>query len=293
MAQHCLECNTSKIKLLSILRIACDVIGEPYECRKIDPETIELSNSQRCRTNKAPQNGTDEGSICNHKINMPNYFRPSANKAVGKRSSEVLTKKIHNEFSNVFSGIGCLRVHSVYRLKMAVDCMNCPQKIGVCFAATPERKSRGTTKAANKSPTRHRQDFQVQEQLCAGPKGEFQSKTMNFKVRLCLDQARLNKALIRLVHRGPTLHDILPRLVGMKYLKPIDLSSGYHNLKLDERFSYLTTFSCPFDRNQYKRLPLRADPERYMFQKKIDKLFSDMPNVFGIADDILIADCDE
>ena len=29
------------------------------------------------------------------------------------------------------------------------------------------------------------------------------------KVQLCLDLARLNKALIRLVHRGPILTDIL------------------------------------------------------------------------------------
>ena len=29
-----------------------------------------------------------------------------------------------------------------------------------------------------------------------------------------------------------------------------------------------------------------------MFQKKIDELFSDIPNVFGIADDILIAGLD-
>ena len=30
-----------------------------------------------------------------------------------------------------------------------------------------------------------------------------------------------------------------------------------------------------------------------MFQKKIDELFNGMPNVFGIADDILIAGFDE
>ena len=31
---------------------------------------------------------------------------------------------------------------------------------------------------------------------------------VNGKVRLCLDPARLNKSLIRPVHRGPTLNDI-------------------------------------------------------------------------------------
>ena len=65
----------------------------------------------------------------------------------------------------------------------------------------------------------------------------------NGKVRLCLDPARLNQVLIRPVHRGPTLNDILPKLNNVKYLSLTDASSGYHNLKLDARSSYLT-FAC-------------------------------------------------
>ena len=70
----------------------------------------------------------------------------------------------------------------------------------------------------------------------------------NGKVRLCLDLARLDKALVRPVHRGLILNRILPRLADMKYLTFIVVSSGYHNLKLDEKVSYLMTFSCPFGR---------------------------------------------
>ena len=64
--------------------------------------------------------------------------------------------------------------------------------------------------------------------------------------------------------------------------------SGYHNLKLDKQSSYLTTFVCPFDRYRYKCLPFRAALVGNMFQHKIDKIFNDMPNIFGIADDILV-----
>ena len=102
----------------------------------------------------------------------------------------------------------------------------------------------------------------------------------NGKVRLCLDPARLNQALIIPVHRGPTLNNILPRLNNVKYMSIIDASSGYHNLKLDEKSSYLTTFVCPFGRYWYKQLPLRAVPVGDMFQCKMDEIFSDMPNVF-------------
>ena len=55
------------------------------------------------------------------------------------------------------------------------------------------------------------------------------------KVRLCLDPAQLNQALIRPIHRGPILNDILPKLDNVRYLSLIDVSSRYQNLRLDEK----------------------------------------------------------
>ena len=73
----------------------------------------------------------------------------------------------------------------------------------------------------------------------------------------------------------------------------IDASSGYHNLKLDKQSSYLTTFSCPFGRYHYNQLLFGAAPAGDMFQQKIDEIFNNMPNVFGIADDILVLGYDK
>ena len=70
----------------------------------------------------------------------------------------------------------------------------------------------------------------------------------NGNVRLCLDLARLNQALIRPIHRGPKVNDILPKLNNVQYMSIIDTGSGYHNLQLDTKSSYLTTFTCPFGR---------------------------------------------
>ena len=108
------------------------------------------------------------------------------------------------------------------------------------------------------------------------------------RVRLCLNPACLNQALIRLIHRGPTINDILPKLNNAKYISLIDVSSGYHNLKLDEKSPYFTMFQCQFGRYRYKWLPSGAAPAGNVFQRKIDEIFKDMPNVFGIADDILV-----
>ena len=73
----------------------------------------------------------------------------------------------------------------------------------------------------------------------------------NGKVRLCLDMARLNQVLIRPVHRGPVLNGILLKLNNVLYMSILDASSGYHNLKLDKKSSYLTTFTCPFGQMKF------------------------------------------
>ena len=73
----------------------------------------------------------------------------------------------------------------------------------------------------------------------------------------------------------------------------IDASLGYHNLKLDKHSSYLTMFACQFGRYRYKHLPFGAVPVGNMFQCKIDEIFNDIPNVFGIADDILVVGYDK
>ena len=68
----------------------------------------------------------------------------------------------------------------------------------------------------------------------------------NGKVILYLGLVHINQALIRPIHRRPTLNDILLKLNKVKYLSPIDVSPGYHNLKPDEKSVYLTMFASQF-----------------------------------------------
>ena len=75
--------------------------------------------------------------------------------------------------------------------------------------------------------------------------------------------------------------------MGIKYPTTIHVSLGYHNLKLDEQF-YLTAFSYPFGRYRYIWLPFWVASTGYMFQRKIDELFHELHNIFGIVDDILL-----
>ena len=91
---------------------------------------------------------------------------------------------------------------------------------------------------------------------------------VNSQVRLCLDLAWLNKIFIRPIYICLTLTDILLRLAGIKYFTLIDVTSGYHKLKLDEQLTYLATFPCPFGCYRYIQLPFGVAPDGDMFQRK-------------------------
>ena len=81
---------------------------------------------------------------------------------------------------------------------------------------------------------------------------------------------------------GPTVNDVFPNLTNAKYLSLTDVCSGYHNMRLDEKSSYLTTFLCKFGRYRYKQLQCGADPVGAMFQIKIVEIFSYLPNMIRL-----------
>ena len=81
-------------------------------------------------------------------------------------------------------------------------------------------------------------------------------------------------------------------LIMYQYLSLIEASSRYHDMKLDERSSHLTTFTCQFGRYRGKKFPVGVALAGDMFQRKIDEIFKDLPNVFDITDDILVVGYD-
>ena len=76
---------------------------------------------------------------------------------------------------------------------------------------------------------------------------------------------------------------------ALRFLTPIDASLEYHNSKPNEKTSHLMIFSCQFGSYGYVRLFFGATPTGEMFQRKIDKLFRELPNVLVIAYYILIS----
>ena len=108
----------------------------------------------------------------------------------------------------------------------------------------------------------------------------------NGDLRVCLDPTELNKAVIREYHPIPVVEDIVPDLKGSDLFTKLDLKDGYWHIKLTDESSYLTTFSIPFGRYRYARLPFGLCVSQDIFQYKVDETYGSCEGIIGISDDI-------
>ena len=72
-------------------------------------------------------------------------------------------------------------------------------------------------------------------------------------------------ALIRPIHKDPTMNNIFSKPIHVHYFTFIDASSRYYNLRLDRNSSHLTTFTCQIGSYRCTRLPFGANPAGDMF----------------------------
>ena len=98
----------------------------------------------------------------------------------------------------------------------------------------------------------------------------------NADVRITIDPQDLNKALLREYHPMTTLEDVITRTDGSKFFTVLAAYKGYFQIELDEESSYLTTFSTPFGRYRYKRLPMGISSAPELYQRAMNDMFSDI-----------------
>ena len=107
------------------------------------------------------------------------------------------------------------------------------------------------------------------------------------KVRLCLDPKELNKSIRRQHYYSRTVDEILPSLYGKSYFSVVNTTEGYWHVELDHKSSLMCTFNTPFGPYRFKRLPFGINVSQDILQRKLDNIYKKIPNVTGIADDII------
>ena len=184
---------------------------EMYEAVKCCANTTSISKS----TNNS------NGSTINTNANtLMKYFLSSPSYETDKRKCAELTQQIHKEFDNVFNGIGCFE--GIFLLQLKPDSR--PYQV-------PPRCVAYVLQKPFKDKLDRLQQLDIITQLEVDEMSEWCNSFVllpktNSKVRLCLDPTWLNQALIRPIHRGSTLNDILPKFNNVKYVSIIDANSG-------------------------------------------------------------------
>ena len=187
----------------------------------IDSIQVEITS---CKTNRGQQTHAfaegstkrDTGGIIkqeangqngqNHSNKSINYFYCLKDTDADKRKSSTKTQKIHDTFGNVFNGFGCFE--GTFSLQLKPDSKS---------YQVPPRHVAYVLQKPFKEELKQLQGMDFIAPLGVDKMAEWCNSFVlvpkaNGKGQLCLDPVQLNQALIRLIHRGPTLPNILPRL---------------------------------------------------------------------------------
>ncbi|GBN27584.1 Retrovirus-related Pol polyprotein from transposon 17.6 [Araneus ventricosus] len=91
-------------------------------------------------------------------------------------------------------------------------------------------------------------------------------------VRICVDLIELNKNVMRELHPLPKAEYSLNLLTGAKIFSKLDANSGFWQIPLDKKSSYLTTFITPFGRLRFQRLPFGISSAPEHFQRRVSQM---------------------
>ena len=189
-------------------------------------------------------------------------------------------QQIKKEYSDVFTGDGCLEGEYRIEIDERVEPVKLPKRRVPVAMMTPLKLEL--------------QDLQRREIITPVEKSTDWISSLvtvqkqNGKLRICIDPKPLNKALKRSHFPLPTIDDILPDLSRAKVFTVCDVKHGFWHVKLEEESSYLTTFATPFGRFRWLKMPMGISPAPEIFQRMLTQALEGLPGIYLIADDVLI-----
>ena len=109
-------------------------------------------------------------------------------------------------------------------------------------------------------------------------------------VRICGDYSvTINKASKLESYPIPKLDDLLTALSGGIVFTKLDMSQAYQQIELDEASKQFTVINTHKGLFTYNRLPFGISSAPAIFQRVMESLLQDIPNVAVYIDDILVA----
>lgn len=94
-------------------------------------------------------------------------------------------------------------------------------------------------------------------------------------LRICNDFRWLNARTVKDAHPLPHQTDALAALGGNVFFSTMDLTSGFHNVRLHEDDKKYTAFSSPFGLHEYNRMPQGLTNSPATFMRMMMSIFGD------------------
>lgn len=116
------------------------------------------------------------------------------------------------------------------------------------------------------------------------------AKKKDGSLRLCVDYRALNKLTIKNRMVPPRIDELLDRLGNAKYFSKLDLSSGYHQIRIAPSDTEKTAFRTRYGHFEYTVMPFGLCNAPATFQTLMNTLFYDLidKSVVIYLDDILV-----
>ncbi|XP_014675600.1 PREDICTED: uncharacterized protein K02A2.6-like [Priapulus caudatus] len=213
-------------------------------------------------------------------INTDSEQRQSVNTESHKRKTSGFCDSVRTEYADIFKGLGCLPgIHKI-RLDDAVTpvvepCRKVPFGLHDKLKEELDRMESLDVITKIDEPTEWVSSLVIVHKKTG-------------QIRVCLDPKNLNKAIRREHFKLPTREEIMSKFAGAKVFTKLDASSGFWQLRLDEDSSKVCTFSTPFGRYRYLRLPFGISSAPEVYHRTIYNMFSDIPGVDTSMDDVII-----
>lgn len=107
-------------------------------------------------------------------------------------------------------------------------------------------------------------------------------------VRMCIDFRRVNMEVA--LHQGeiPRIEELLREVTGHKFITALDLTSAFHQQRIEPTSRAVTTFRFEEKAYQFKLLPFGLKVSPLIMQQAVRKLFAGIANVRNYIDDIVV-----
>lgn len=201
------------------------------------------------------------------------------NEICSKSANSESPEAIIDEFLDVFQGNGSLQPMKIVLKENAVPSIACNRKIPLALQEVVKKEldtmERNGIIAKVDQPTDWVSNFHL-------------IKKSNGTYRIVLDPRPLNKFIKRPHFYIPSVDELLVKISECKFFTVLDAKTAFWQQPLEEESSLLTTFTTPFGRYRFLKVPYGLVNAPENFQRIMYEIFKDIDGVEPYFDDVII-----